>query len=67
MMSDSQDLDKLLSKLTRDEKISLLAAAHWWRTQVIKRDDVFVPHIKVSFLRSIDTLPRWHDALQPKR
>ncbi|RAH50750.1 glycoside hydrolase family 3 protein [Aspergillus brunneoviolaceus CBS 621.78] len=47
-MSDSQDLDKLLSKLTRDEKISLLAAADWWRTQVIKRDDVFVPHVKFT-------------------
>ncbi|PYH82960.1 glycoside hydrolase, partial [Aspergillus uvarum CBS 121591] len=47
-MSHSEDLDKLLSKLTRKEKISLLAAADWWRTRVIKRDDVFVPHVKFT-------------------
>jgi beta-glucosidase len=36
------------SKLNLEEKISLLAAKDWWRTPVIQRDNVFVPHIKVS-------------------
>lgn len=41
------DLEALLGKLTLEEKVSILAATDWWRTPVIKRDDVFVPHIKV--------------------
>ncbi|RDW61455.1 hypothetical protein BP5796_11347 [Coleophoma crateriformis] len=42
------DTDQLLSKLTLDEKVSLLAAKDWWRTPVIDRDDVFVPHVKTT-------------------
>ncbi|KAL7916797.1 glycoside hydrolase superfamily [Trichoderma velutinum] len=38
----------ILSKLTLKEKVSLLAAKDWWRTPVIKRDGVFVPHIKTT-------------------
>jgi hypothetical protein len=38
----------LLDRLTLEEKISLLAAVDWWRTPTIERDDVFIPHIKVS-------------------
>lgn len=45
---ESQSVQTLLSKLTLEEKVSLLAAVDWWRTPVIKRDDVFVPHIKVG-------------------
>ncbi|PVI02837.1 glycoside hydrolase family 3 protein [Periconia macrospinosa] len=37
-----------LSQLTLEEKISLLAAKDWWRTPTIRRDNVFVPHIKMS-------------------
>ncbi|KAL3476993.1 glycoside hydrolase superfamily [Aspergillus californicus] len=40
--------ETLLSKLTLEEKVSLLAAVDWWRTPVINRDDVFVPHIKTT-------------------
>ncbi|KAL4806313.1 glycoside hydrolase superfamily [Aspergillus unguis] len=39
-------ISTLLIKLTLEEKVSLLAAVDWWRTPVIQRDDVFVPHIK---------------------
>lgn len=42
------DVSELLTKLTLEEKISLLAGVDWWRTPVIKRPSVFVPHIKVS-------------------
>lgn len=41
------DVDNLLSKLTLEEKVSLLAAKDWWRTPTIKREGIFVPHIKV--------------------
>jgi hypothetical protein len=41
------NVDNILSKLTLKEKVSLLAAKDWWRTPIIKRDGVFVPHIKV--------------------
>lgn len=53
MGSIQQEIDtgKLLSKLTLEEKVSLLAAVDWWRTPVIKRDGVFVPHIKVCLSR----------------
>ncbi|KAL3456427.1 glycoside hydrolase superfamily [Aspergillus heterothallicus] len=45
---DSHDIDALLDKLTLEEKVSLLAAVDWWRTPAIKRDDVFVPHLKTT-------------------
>jgi hypothetical protein len=45
----------LLDRLTLEEKVSLLAAVDWWRTPTISREDVFVPHIKVSKTRR----PRW--------
>ncbi|KAH7240247.1 glycoside hydrolase superfamily [Fusarium redolens] len=38
----------LISKLTVDEKVSLVAAVDWWRTPTINREDVFIPHIKMS-------------------
>ncbi|KAL7940829.1 glycoside hydrolase superfamily [Trichoderma barbatum] len=41
-------VDNVLSKLTLEEKVSLLAAKDWWRTTVIKREDIFVPHIKTT-------------------
>lgn len=41
------DVPALLAKLTLKEKISLLSATDWWRTPVIERPGVFVPHIKV--------------------
>lgn len=43
----TKELTSLLAKLTLEEKVSLLAAVDWWRTPVIKRDEAFVPHIKV--------------------
>lgn len=48
---DSADIDteRILTQLTLEEKISLLAAVDWWRTPVINRDGLFVPHIKVRF------------------
>lgn len=47
------DTDQLLSKLTLQEKVSLLAAKDWWRTPVIDRADVFVPHIKVRTIQAL--------------
>lgn len=47
-MTPSQTTADLVSKLTVEEKVSLLAAVDWWRTPTIKRDDVFIPHIKTS-------------------
>jgi beta-glucosidase len=38
----------LVSRLTLEERVSLLSAVDWWRTPTIKRDDVFIPHIKMS-------------------
>lgn len=43
------DTEHILTRLTLEEKISLLAAVDWWRTPVINRDGLFVPHIKVRF------------------
>jgi beta-glucosidase len=42
------DLKTVLGKLTLEEKVSMLAAVNWWRTPVIKREGVFVPHIKTT-------------------
>ncbi|KAJ5652987.1 glycoside hydrolase superfamily [Penicillium longicatenatum] len=42
------DIESLLSKLTLEEKVSLLAGADWWRSPTIKREGVFVPHIKLT-------------------
>lgn len=39
-------IDQLLLKLTLQEKVSLLTAKDWWRTPIIDREGVFVPHIK---------------------
>ncbi|KAF7557701.1 hypothetical protein G7Z17_g399 [Cylindrodendrum hubeiense] len=47
-MAPTIDIPALLAGLTLEEKISLLAGVDWWRTPVIKRDDVFVPHIKFT-------------------
>ncbi|KAH7367707.1 glycoside hydrolase superfamily [Plectosphaerella cucumerina] len=44
----SSDTAALIAKLTLEEKASLLAGVDWWRTAIIKRDDVFVPHIKFT-------------------
>ncbi|KAJ1324342.1 beta-glucosidase [Microdochium nivale] len=48
MDSSNVDTEHILSQLTLEEKISLLAAVDWWRTPVIKRDGLFVPHIKTT-------------------
>ncbi|KAH7018178.1 glycoside hydrolase superfamily [Microdochium trichocladiopsis] len=48
MASSTIDTEHILSQLTLEEKISLLAAVDWWRTPVIKRDGLFVPHIKTT-------------------
>jgi hypothetical protein len=42
-------IDDILRRLTLEEKVRLLAAKDWWRTSVIERDGIFVPHVKVSF------------------
>ncbi|KAF4468585.1 glycoside hydrolase superfamily [Fusarium albosuccineum] len=47
-MASTEDLSELVSSLSLDEKISLLAGVDWWRTPVIKREGVFVPHIKFT-------------------
>jgi beta-glucosidase len=47
-MGSLSRIDLILSELTLQEKVSLLAAKDWWRTPTIDRDDVFVPHIKVG-------------------
>ena len=39
----------ILDRLTVDEKVQLLSAVDWWRTLTVKRDDVFIPHIKVPY------------------
>ncbi len=44
------DVGSILSKLTLEEKVRLLAAKDWWRTPAINRDNVFVPQIKVRSL-----------------
>jgi beta-glucosidase len=41
-------VDDILRRLTLEEKVELLAAKDWWRTAVIDRDGIFVPHVKVS-------------------
>lgn len=43
----SEDLTSLVSRLTLEEKISLLSGVDWWRTPTIRRDGLFVPHLKV--------------------
>ncbi|KAL4731405.1 hypothetical protein ACLX1H_000371 [Fusarium chlamydosporum] len=47
-MTSSKATSDLVSQLTIEEKVSLLSAVDWWRTPTIKRDNVFVPHIKMS-------------------
>ncbi|KAL9562632.1 hypothetical protein ACKAV7_013196 [Fusarium commune] len=47
-MAATEATIELISKLTVEEKVSLLAAVDWWRTPTIKRDNVFIPHIKTS-------------------
>ncbi|KAK7414938.1 hypothetical protein QQX98_006263 [Neonectria punicea] len=47
-MTASRNIPALLGDLTIEEKISLLAGVDWWRTAVIERDNVFVPHIKFT-------------------
>ncbi|POR37753.1 Beta-glucosidase [Tolypocladium paradoxum] len=41
----------LLDRLTVEEKVQLLSTVDWWRTPVVKRYDVFIPHIS-TFLMS---------------
>jgi beta-glucosidase len=39
----------ILNQLTLEEKVALVGAADWWRTEAIRRgDELLVPHIKVS-------------------
>ncbi|CAG8212822.1 unnamed protein product [Penicillium olsonii] len=40
--------NNLLNRLSVEEKVQLLSAVDWWRTPVIKKDGVFIPHIKMS-------------------
>ncbi|PSK37320.1 Beta-glucosidase 1 [Elsinoe australis] len=50
-MSDSslpRDVETILSRLSLEEKASLLSATDWWRTPAIDKKDVFVPHIKTT-------------------
>ncbi|KAF5658702.1 beta-glucosidase [Fusarium heterosporum] len=48
-MHSPQATADIVSHLTIQEKISLLAAVDWWRTPTIRRDNqIFVPHIKMS-------------------
>ncbi|KAK2686064.1 hypothetical protein QWA68_015302 [Fusarium oxysporum] len=47
-MAPSQATIDLISQLTVEEKVSLLAAVDWWRTLTIKRGNVFIPYIKMS-------------------
>ncbi|KAH8673294.1 glycoside hydrolase superfamily [Xylariales sp. PMI_506] len=47
-MGSISGVDSLLAKLTLKEKVSLLAGADWWRSPIINRDNVFVPHIKLT-------------------
>ncbi|CAG7565970.1 unnamed protein product [Fusarium equiseti] len=47
-MTSCQTTNDLVSQLTIEEKVSLLSAVDWWRTPTIERDNVFVPHIKMS-------------------
>lgn len=46
------DTAEILSRLTLEEKVSLLAAKDWWRTHTIDREGVFVPQIKVRTRKS---------------
>ena len=45
--------NNLLNRLSVEEKVQLLSAVDWWRTPVIKKDGVFIPHIKVLYFVSI--------------
>lgn len=47
-MVSSRITSDLVAQLTVEEKVGLLAAVDWWRTASIKRDNIFVPHIKMS-------------------
>ncbi|KAK9853833.1 uncharacterized protein MYU51_005351 [Penicillium brevicompactum] len=42
------DETTLLDRLSLEDKVQLLSAVDWWRTPTIKKDDVFIPHIKMS-------------------
>ena len=57
------DLRDLLTKLTLDEKVSLLAGADWWRTVGIQRDDVFIPQLKVCFVVDLAVLAPFESSL----
>ncbi|CAH0020326.1 unnamed protein product [Clonostachys rhizophaga] len=48
MSSTVVDIPSLVSKLTLEEKISLLAGVDWWRTFSVDRDGVLVPQIKFT-------------------
>ncbi|KAG8625687.1 hypothetical protein KVT40_006088 [Elsinoe batatas] len=43
-----RDTATILSLLTLEQKVSLLAAIDWWRTPAIDRPEVFVPQIKTT-------------------
>ncbi|KAG5661881.1 hypothetical protein KAF25_004120 [Fusarium avenaceum] len=48
-MDFSQATSDIISQLTTEEKVGLLAAVDWWRTPTIRRDaSILVPHIKMS-------------------
>lgn len=47
-MSEVVDVQALVSQLTLDEKLSLLAGGSQWRTAEVQR--LGIPNIKVSFL-----------------
>ncbi|PSN67619.1 glycoside hydrolase [Corynespora cassiicola Philippines] len=45
----ADNVNRILSQLTLEEKVSLCGAADWWRTHAIKRDDTLIlPHIKTT-------------------
>lgn len=47
-MASSGEADKILSQLTLEEKVKIVGAADWWRTEPIRRgDSILLPHIKV--------------------
>lgn len=43
-----KDIEKLISELTLEEKISLLTGENWWHTRSIERERVNIPSIRMS-------------------
>jgi hypothetical protein len=52
-MASTGEADKILDQLTLEEKVLIVSAADWWRTEPIYRGhSLLLPHIKVGSIQS---------------